>query len=234
MGFFSWLKDKVGETVDWVKDKVDEAVDWVKDKLSRKKYDEKDLDDHVDVDAVLAEFRASIKDDVATVEKKCMDSISQLFSDLIEKTKDKFPDLVEIIENEQKKAEDELKGTIMKYVKEHLSKNDPRFLRVLEMSPGFAKDVALDEATERIFNDAEKHFNSKLKKYAEHVLEEFIGRLNIRISDQEEQMKQRIEELERLEAEAEIGQIDVDALKDNCTPVMESAECIIHMCGMEM
>ena len=220
MGFFDWVSD----AVDWVKDRVESAVDRLKNMLSRKKYNEDDVEDHVDVDAVLAEFRDTIQGDIDHAEKECMESISTLFSDLKEKTKEKFPDLVEIIENEQQKAEDELKGTIIKYVKEHLSKNDPKFLRVLKMNPGRAKESELDMAAERVFDNAEKAFNSKLKKYAEHVLEEFTNRLNNRIADQESQMNARIKELEALQLKAESGQIDVDALKDKSAPVMESSE----------
>ena len=154
-----WLRDAWDSAKSWVKEKVDKAVDWVKEKLSRKKYDEDDVEDHVDVDAVLAEFRETIQDEVNDAEKRCMDSISVLFTDLIEKTQEKFPDLVEIIKNEQQKAENELKGTVMKYVKEHLSKNDAKFLRVLKMNPGKAKEDALDLATENVLNDAEKSFN---------------------------------------------------------------------------
>lgn len=218
----------------WVKEKVENAVDWVRDKLSRKRYDESDVADHVDVDAVLAEFRKSINDDIVEAEKKCMSDISSLFSDLIERTQEKFPDLVEIINFEQDKAERELKGTIMKYVKEHLSKNDSKFLKVLKMNPGSAKSDALKLAFEQALENAEKAFNSRLKKYTEYVLSEFTSRLNSRISDQEERMNQRINELELLQAEAENGQIDVDALKDSCSPVMESAQCIINMLEMEM
>ena len=229
-----WLRDAWDSEKSWVKEKVDKAVDWVKDKLSRKKYDEGDVKDHVDVDAVLAEFREKIQDEVNDAEKRCMDSISVLFTDLIEKTQEKFPDLVEIIKNEQQKAENELKGTVMQYVREHLSKNDVKFLRVLKMNPGKAKEDALDLATENVLNDAEKSFNAKLKKYAEHVLEEFSGRLNNRIVDQENQMNARIHELEKLQLEAESGQIDVNALKDKAAPMMEVSECIIQMFEMEM
>lgn len=229
-----WLRDAWDSAKSWVKEKVDKAVDWVKEKLSRKKYDEDDVEDHVDVDAVLAEFRETIQDEVNDAEKRCMDSISVLFTDLIEKTQEKFPDLVEIIKNEQQKAENELKGTVMKYVKEHLSKNDAKFLRVLKMNPGKAKEDALDLATENVLNDAEKSFNAKLKKYAEHVLEEFSGRLNNRIVDQENQMNARIHELEKLRLEAESGQIDVNALKDKSAPMMEVSECIIQIFEMEM
>ena len=229
-----WLRDAWDSAKSWVKEKVDKAVDWVKEKLSRKKYDEDDVEDHVDVDAVLAEFRETIQDEVNDAEKRCMDSISVLFTDLIEKTQEKFPDLVEIIKNVQQKAENELKGTVMKYVKEHLSKNDAKFLRVLKMNPGKAKEDALDLATENVLNDAEKSFNAKLKKYAEHVLEEFSGRLNNRIVDQENQMNARIHELEKLRLEAESGQIDVNALKDKSAPMMEVSECIIQIFEMEM
>ena len=234
MGFFSWVRDKVETAKEWVKEKIEDAVDWVKDKLSRKKYDEDDVEDHVDVDAVLAEFRETIQDTVNEAEERCMESITILFADLIEKTQEKFPDLVEIIKNEQQKAEKELKGTVMQYVKEHLSKNDAKFLRVLKMNPGKAKEDALDLATENVLDDAEKSFNAKLKKYAEHVLEEFSGRLNNRIVDQENQMNARIRELEKLQLEAESGQIDVNALKDKSAPMMEVSECIIQIFEMEM
>lgn len=234
MGLFSWIRDKAEDAYYWAKRKVEDAVDWVRDKLSGKRYDESDVADHVDVDAVLAEFRKSINDDIVEAEKKCMSDISSLFSDLIERTQEKFPDLVEIIKAEQDKAERELKGTIMKYVKEHLSKNDPKFLKVLKMNPGSAKSDALKLAFEQALENAEKAFNSRLKKYTEYVLSEFTSRLNSRISDQEERMNQRINELELLQAEAENGQIDVDALKDSCSPVMESAQCIINMLEMEM
>ena len=229
MGFFSFLRD----VKDWIVEKVEDAIDWVKDKLSTKEYDDDDVEDQVDVDAVLAEFRESIQDDMDKTEKKCMGTISPLFNDLKEKTKEKFPDLIEIIEVEQESAEVELKGTFMRYVKEHFSKNDPKFLEVLKMQPGKAKKSALDAATERVFEEAEKAFSSKLKKYAEHILEEFTNRLNYRISDQEKQMNKRISELEKLKEEAETGQIDVDALKDNCSPMMETAECIINILRTE-
>ena len=229
MGLWDFFSD-VGR---WVKDKVERAVDWVKDKLSRSSYDKNDVEDQVNVDAVLAEFRKEIKGDVAEVEKKCMESISKLFTDLKEKTKDSFPDLVEIVEDEQEKAEKELKGTILRYVKEHISKNDPKFLKVLEMRPGSAKNTALENFMTQVLVDAERIFNSKLKKYAENLLEEFTNRLTGRINHQEQQMNQRLAELEQMQREAEDGQIDVDALIDKLAPTMEAAQCILDLLEME-
>ena len=221
--------DLIGEAVDWVKEKIEDAVDWVKDKLSSKTYDEDDVEDHIDVDAVLAEFRADIKDDVDKVEKKCMDTIYSLFLELMEKTKSKFPDLVDIIKTEQRKVEYDLNGSVMKYVKEHLSKNDPQFLNILKMNPGKAKKDALDTVTKQVLEKAENDFRLKLKRHTQDLLKEFTDRLNTRIAEQEQQMNWRIEELEKLQKEAEKGKINVDALKEDCAPAMEAAECIIQM-----
>lgn len=234
MGLFSWLGEKISDGFEWVSEKISNAVDWVKDKLGKKKYDENAVEDHVDVDAVLAGFRDKIKNDVEDLEAKCMESVSLLFADLKNITKERFPDLVEIVENEQKKAENDLKGTVMKYVKEHLSKNDAKFLRILKMNPGQEKDDELDKETEVVLNDAEREFNTKLKKYTEHILEEFTYRLNNRISDQEAQMNKRIVELEKLRKEIEIGQIDIDALKDRTKPLMESSQCIIQILDVDL
>ena len=232
-----WVHDKMEKIIDKeveIKGTADYAWFGIKDMLSRKKYDEDDIEDQVDVDAALADFKEVIKGNITDIEKDCMDSVTALFSDLIEKTKDKFPDLVEIIENEQEKAQKELKGMIMKYVNEHLSKTDSKFLEVLKMNPGKAKEKALDSSAEQILTNAEKVFDSKLKKYAENVFEEFSYRLNTRIANQEEEMNKRIEELEKLQEEAEEDKIDVEALKEKCAPIMESAECMIQVLGMEM
>jgi len=232
-----WVHDKKEKIKDKeveIKGTADYAWFGIKDMLSRKKYDEDDIEDQVDVDAALADFKEVIKGNITDIEKDCMDSVTALFSDLIEKTKDKFPDLVEIIENEQEKAQKELKGMIMKYVNEHLSKTDSKFLEVLKMNPGKAKEKALDSSAEQILTNAEKVFDSKLKKYAENVFEEFSYRLNTRIANQEEEMNKRIEELEKLQEEAEEDKIDVEALKEKCAPIMESAECMIQVLGMEM
>lgn len=234
MGLWDWVGDIVENIVDNITIGAMEAIDSIKDIFSSKTYDESDVAAQVDVDAELAKFRENTKDGVAEAEKQCMSDISSLFSDLINRTQEKFPDLVEIIRAEQEKAERELKGTIMKYLKEHLSKNDPQFLEVLKMNPGSAKREALDIAFNQNIENAKKVFSSKLKKYIEYILREFTRRLTDRIVDQEERMSQRMNELEILQMEAEKGQIDVDALRDSSAPVMESAQCIIKMLEMEV
>ena len=135
LDFFRDVKDAIVDTVERV-------VDWFKDKLGGESYDNSSIEDQIDVDKVLSKFRDSIQEDINQSEKKCMTTVDGMFSELKKKTKDRFPDLIEIIEEKQKQAEETLDGTVMQYVKEHLSKNDRRFVTVLEMKSGQAKKNA--------------------------------------------------------------------------------------------
>lgn len=226
MGLFSTIGGWIKSAVEKVVEKVEEAVDWVKDKLGSKTYDNDSLEDQIDVDKVLSEFRDSIQGDIENTEKKCMSEIANMFSELKEITQDRFPDLVEIIDEKQKNAEKNLDGTIMRYVKEHLSKNDYKFVGVLEMEPGQAKSNALNAQANKILEDAEAHFYKKLKKYVEGMQKEFAVRLNTRLDDQEMQMKEYIARLEMIEKQAKEGSVDVDEIVNECAPIMEVAGCI--------
>lgn len=229
-----WLFDKISKVSSWVKDKLENAVDWVKGRLGGTTYKRGNMEDHVNVDRVLADFRKSIDSDVREVENKCMENISEIFMDLKDRTSERFPDLVEIISVEQKKAEKELSGTVMRYVKEHLSKNDAKFFKILEMAPGSAKEKALGAYAKGVINDAEKTFNLKLSKYAKNLLNEFNGRLKGRMCDQELQYENQIEELKHLREQAEKGKIDVEVIRDKSAIVMETAACILSILETEI
>lgn len=245
MGFFSWVADswfgdKISDACDFVKDKVEDVIidvqigfDWIRDSLSGKSYDEGKIEDQIDVDAVLEEYKENIKKEVSETESECMKKISDAFLELMTEISEQFSDLVEIIKEQQTKAEKELQGTIIEYIKEHLSKNDPEFLKVLKMRPGKEKEEELENIYKKIRSDAVIEFSEKLKKYIEDLLSEFTNRLDIRITDQEKEMNQRITELKKLQKEAEDGQIDIERLKNHSIPIIESAECIIHLLEME-
>ena len=102
----------LGFFIDWVADKIERAVDWINDKLGGSSYVNSSVEDQIDVDKVLSEFRDSIQGDVDQSEKKCMSSVEGMFSDLKKKTKSRFPDLIEIIEKKQKQTQETLNGTM--------------------------------------------------------------------------------------------------------------------------
>lgn len=225
MGLFSWIADKISDAKDWIMDKVED----VKDFLFGKKYDSNKVSDQVDVAAALAKVREEYSDKINAAENEGMSKLREHFGELlgIANKQDYFSDLGSVVKYYQDHAEWELKGTIISYITEHLSQNDPEFKKILEMDPSPEKKAAIDDAFENNRKKAFMEFDEKLTAYTEKVLNEFEERFNSRINDQENQAKQKIEELEKIMADAEAGMVDVDKIEDECAPAMEASQCII-------
>ncbi len=223
--FFGWVADRVDDVKDWVEDKVDD----IKDFLFGKKYDSSKISDQVSVDAALADFREEYSPQIKEAEDKAMADMNEMFDTLKNAAKkyEFLSDLSSFIDYQKQQAEWKLNGTIISYIQEHLSKNNPDFVKILEMSPSPKKKQAIDDAFENNIKQAYKEFLNQLTKYTEDVLNEFEERLNNRISEQEEQADQKISELEKTMADKESGMIDIDKIEDECAPAMEASECII-------
>ena len=223
MGFFGWIRDK-----------VEDAIYYVKGRLGKSTYSYTSIESHIDVDKVLAEFRVKMEADASLVEARLMGEVSNLFVDLKVKAGVRFSDLVSLIDIEQKIAEQELQGTIMSYVKEHLSKNDESFLKVLEMQPGLEKENALSMKSAQVIYCAQNEFVQNVQKYAENICDEFTSRINVRIENQERLLEKHIAELKKLEQEIKEGNDAVDVLVDQNLPAKEAAECIVYTLEQEI
>ena len=209
----------------WIEDRIDD----IKDFFSSKKYDSNKVSDQVDASAALAKFREDYSNETNKAENKAMNEMHKLFDELLDiaNKQDYFSDLGKVIKYYQEHAEWELKGTIISYIREHLSLNDQKFKKILEMKPSEQKKAEIDSAFKSTVNQALIEFDKKCTAYTEKVLNEFKERFNSRISDQEDQAKQKIEELEKIMSAAEAGMIDVNVIEDECAPAMEASQCII-------
>lgn len=212
MGIFSWIAEKVSDLWHWLTDS----------------YDPESIEDQIDVDRALDEFRDQIKEDAKKQELECMSEFEKLFFELKKKTCERFPDLVELVEKEQGFAKRELEGTIMGYVKENLSKNNDNFVDILILDPGTEKERKIKNKTKEILNNAVTEFNIKLSKSFIEIQKNFTARLNERLDVQEKELNAYIEHLEELTKQSETGTLDMQKLIDDCTPVMESAKCIMY------
>lgn len=220
MGFFSWISDK------WENFKEKAKEIW--DIIINGTYDPEIIEDQIDVDRALEEFRDKIKEDAQKQEQKCMSEFEELFYELKKKTCERFPDLAELVEKEQGIAKKELQGTIMGYVKENLSKNNDKFADILILDPGVEKERKIKNKTKEILNNAVAEFNTKLSKSVIKIQESFTTRLNERLDIQEKELNAYIEHLEELTKQSETGVLNIQRLIDDCTPVMESAKCIMY------
>ena len=195
MGFFFFFSDKLSDAKDWVLDRVDD----VKDFLFGRKYDSSKVSDQVSVDAALAKFREEHSPKVKEAEDAAMNTIKEMFAILL-KTVEKYEflsDLSSLITYQQQQAEWKLKGTIISYIQEHLSKNNPDFVKILKMDLTPQKKEAIDAAFENSIQQAYVEFGKQLTNYTGEVINEFEERLNNKIKEQERQADREINELEK-------------------------------------
>ena len=180
---------------------VSSFVDNIKDFFGSRKYDRTNMNDHINVDKELEEFRNKINPEVDKTEKQCMQDLIKLYDNLSELVENKFHDMAEIIDDNKRKAEKELSGTIMKYVKEHVSKNDKDLLNILEMPIGTAKSSAVERHINKVICDAREKFVVLLIQRVEFIKEDVKERLENRIIEEEDNMNRKIHEYEELEIE---------------------------------
>ncbi|WP_294755104.1 hypothetical protein [uncultured Ruminococcus sp.] len=225
MGFFSWIADKLSDAKDWVLDRVDD----VKDFLFGRKYDSSKVSDQVSVDAALAKFREEHSPKVKEAEDAAMNTIKEMFAILL-KTVEKYEflsDLSSLITYQQQQAEWKLKGTIISYIQEHLSKNNPDFVKILKMDLTPQKKEAIDAAFENSIQQAYVEFGKQLTNYTGEVINEFEERLNNKIKEQERQADWEINELEKTMSDKKTNMVDIDKIEDECAPAMEASQSII-------
>ncbi len=231
--FFDFIADAVefGSNIiigalDGVANVVGGALDGLSNLLGGQTYNKKSVSDHVDVDKELKQFRERINDKISELENKRINEIGGVFSELKNATKNRFPDLIEIINIKQNKASEELKGTMMQYVREHLSPNDEDFRALLEMPPGINKTSAMNREMDRIIKEAEIFFYKRLINYVAILQKEFEYRLKTRLDAQSNQLNEQINLIEELELQAKNGNIDKAAVESRSIPIMEAAECM--------
>ncbi len=220
--------DKIVDAYYTIKWKIEDAWDDVKNFFGNKKYNDDSLDDQVDADKHLETFRNRIEEELNGIEEDCICEVDDLFSDLIEKTQESFPDMVEIIENIREEAKDDLRGIGIQYVKEHLSKNDIEFRNVLEMLPGSEKIAKLDSERDRIINEGKEQFYSRIIDYAKKIKDELDLRLSKRIRGQKRLLEEKELKYEELKKAMQKGDLDKSKIMNECIPIMEVSKCILE------
>lgn len=236
MGFWDFLAnaaetvvDAVGTAVETVVDAVETAVETVKDKLGFKTYDSHSVESRVDVEKELANFRSSIEKKAREAEeKRIMDAMEQ-FDDFARTLRKRFPELVDLVTQQQAEARSALQGTIINYVQEHVSENNPEFEAVLKMQLGREKADALGKRMNETIEKAESVFRRKLRWKLKLLNMDLEKRLEHKIESEEQLLSETTKRYEELERQTNEETLDLDKLETECTPVIEAATCIQHL-----
>lgn len=241
MGFFSWVK-KAASTVVSVakeaataaKEKLDQAVSFVTAKISeamsqKGSYGGNTTKEIIDVEKELNNFKRQINPLAEEAEKAAVAEAMEHFDAFSEDLQESFPELVEVVSQRKKEAEQDLTGTIMSYVSEHVSANDEGFLAVLKMKQGDEKKDRIQRRIKTIIKSAEREFREKLKKKLKNLSDELNERLNEKIKSEEEALRSITDKYSELEKQASADVIDFEKLEEEAAPIIEASACIRNL-----
>lgn len=223
----------VGKTVEIAASAVEifvdaafDAVSWAVDKLSGSTYDDNSIESRKDVEQALASFRAEISEKAKKAEETSIYSAMSCFDEFADTLEESFPELVALVRTRQSEAEDTLTNTIINYVQEHISENDPDFQEILKMEPGEHKRKEMSKCMKSIIDEAQNYFGQQLKTHIEMLNEELDIRLKQKIGAQEEILKDTEEKYRQLSEQQISENLDIQKIEEECIPMAEAAFCI--------
>ena len=97
---FDWVSDRFDDAKNWIEDRVDDIKDFF-GLGSRGSYSGS-VEETVDIDRVLNDFRTSISPDAKELEKKFLDSVLSKFDEFIESEVRDYPELVSALKKKKK------------------------------------------------------------------------------------------------------------------------------------
>lgn len=210
-----------------------DATIWAVDKLSGSRYDSNSVDSRKGVEQALADFRSEISEKAEAAEETSIYSALSKFDEFVEVLEESFPELVSLVRTRQSETEDLLRHTIINYVQEHISENDPYFQSILKMEPGHEKKEKLANQMQQIIDDAQNYFGSQLKKHIELLNDELNVRLNQKIEAQERVLKERERKYQLYSDQQTSKTLDIQKVEEECVPLAEAAACIQELLAQE-
>ena len=223
----------VEKTVEIASAAVDKFIDvtiasagWVVDKLSGTNYDSNSIESRKGVEQALASFRSEISEQAREAEEASIYSAMSRFDEFADTLEESFPELVDLVRTRQADTEKMLSHTIINYVQEHISENDPKFQELLEMEAGEEKKRKMSKRMNSIIEDAQDYFGRQLKQQIQLLNDELDVRLDQKINAQEELLKDTEERYRLLTKQQSSEALDIQKIEEECVPVAEAASCI--------
>ena len=221
---FDWVSDRFDDAKNWIEDRVDDIKDFF-GLGSRESYSGS-VEETVDIDKVLNDFRTSISPDAKELEKKFLDSVLSKFDEFIESEGRDYPELVSALKKKKKSVASHLNGIIVNHINKRASTNDEEFRKILEMQPGTPKTQALKTQSQKFLAEAESLFKEKLQSEMAELNTELSDRFREALKSQEEQLESKARDYKRLLEDAERGQLDLNALEEDCVLIADACSCM--------
>jgi hypothetical protein len=192
-------------------------------------YDSEDIDDQIEVDHLLEDFRNSIKNDARDLEDECIEEMDKVFDKIKRIVQERYPEYVPLIEQKNMDADKRLKGSIIKYVKQKMSKNNEDFAEALSMSVGMEKQLMIENKTKEILDNAERNFYRKFNKEIDKIEDEIIKKVNERLDENDKQVNDYIFKIKEMKNDSKKNVDIYEKARIASVPVIESSEAIIQI-----
>ena len=94
------------------------------------------------------------------------------------------------------------------------------------MQPGAPKTQALKTQSQKFLAEAESLFKEKLQSEMADLNTELSDRFREALKSQEEQLESKARDYKRLLEDAERGQLDLNALEEDCVLIADACSCM--------
>ena len=155
--------------------------------------------------------------------------MDKVFDKIKRIVQERYPEYVPLIEQKNMDADKRLKGSIIKYVKQKMSKNNEDFAEALSMSVGMEKQLMIENKTKEILDNAERNFYRKFNKEIDKIEDEIIKKVNERLDENDKQVNDYIFKIEEMKNDSKKNVDIYEKARIASVPVIESSEAIIQI-----
>lgn len=217
---------EVKATIENVVSEVKYEMERFVDKVFGRSYSGTSVEESVDVDKDLSEFKKEIQKKAGVVEKERIKAVMEGLNILIEAMKEHYPAEAKAVETSKKKLNQSLVGTIVNHVEEKASLGNAEFETILKMQLGEEKRETLRQAMNQMLADGEDKFNKKLETGVKKLNKELESRLRSAIGKKETDFKKESDQYERLMKQVESNTLDMNALELSQLVTQEACDCL--------
>lgn len=233
MGLFSdfcdWVREKVDDAKIWVEDKVENAIDTVRgffDGLGNSGSYSGSVQETIDIDKVLNDFRDDISPEAKKLEEDYMARVTEKFDDFIKSQKCDYPELANALEQKKEEVRSKLSGIIINHINKRASVNDDEFRAILKMQPGGPKTEALKKQSQKFLSEAEERFKDRMQSEMGKLNDELSKRFREALGGQAERLKKKEEDYQEYLRDAERGQLDLKDIEDKRILAADACACM--------
>lgn len=222
--FFDWVREKADDAKIWVEDKIEGFKEFFN--LGNSGSYSGSLQETINIDKVLNDFRDSISPEAKKLEEEYMASVMGEFDDFIKSQRCDYPDLANALEQKKEDVRASLNGIIISHINKCVSVNNDEFKAILKMQPGRSKTEALKSQSQKFLSEAEEKFKEKLQSEMSHLNEELSKRFREALKSQEKRLANKEKDYRKFLENFERGQLNIKDIEDERKLAADACACM--------